>query len=335
MSSLAASRADNFYFPPEWRPEMGGISKFQGSKGANQYQQFGIIRFELPFDGWCTKCSRHISKGTRFNAKKDKAGKYLSTQIFAFTMKCASCDNEMVIKTDPEHRTYDFSVGIRKMEQEFEADANDSIIASVSEEARAKMLSDPIFRLQHEVEDKRRAQSATERLTSLYELKNSFYKDDGGSNSALRKIHRARKTHEKGLLEEGRKLNISLPLQDPHEDDARALLLKDFSASRKRRFQVEERKKLLHIQNAPILPIRTNKNTTSRKGRDILEERSRLHAAALEKQAERRIDVRQMKLARVPGKEEGRRVVSFAADERKSLPPPPLVETMLSGYASD
>lgn len=52
MSSLAASRADNFYFPPEWRPEMGGISKFQGSKGANQWQKYGVIRFELPFDGW-------------------------------------------------------------------------------------------------------------------------------------------------------------------------------------------------------------------------------------------------------------------------------------------
>lgn len=41
MSSLAASRADNFYYPPEWRPEYGGISKFQGSKGKNQYEQRG------------------------------------------------------------------------------------------------------------------------------------------------------------------------------------------------------------------------------------------------------------------------------------------------------
>ena len=76
MSSLAASRADGYYFPPEWRPEFGGLSKYQGSKGANQYQQYGIIRFELPFDGWCLKCERHIGKGTRFNAKKDKTGKY-------------------------------------------------------------------------------------------------------------------------------------------------------------------------------------------------------------------------------------------------------------------
>eukprot|EP01035_Chromulina_nebulosa_P018465 gene18465-24175_t len=73
MSSLAASRADNFYYPPDWRPELGSISKFQGSKGANQYEQKGIIRFELPFDGWCMGCNRHLSRGTRFNAKKEKA----------------------------------------------------------------------------------------------------------------------------------------------------------------------------------------------------------------------------------------------------------------------
>lgn len=45
MSSLAASKADNFYYPPEWRPEYGGISKFQGSKGKNQYEQRGEALF--------------------------------------------------------------------------------------------------------------------------------------------------------------------------------------------------------------------------------------------------------------------------------------------------
>lgn len=74
MSSLAAARADNFYYPPEWRPEFGSISKYQGSKGANQYQQYGIIRFEMPFDGFCLKCNCHVSKGLRFNAKKEKEG---------------------------------------------------------------------------------------------------------------------------------------------------------------------------------------------------------------------------------------------------------------------
>lgn len=30
MSSLAAARADNFYFPPKWTPEAGSLNKFHG-----------------------------------------------------------------------------------------------------------------------------------------------------------------------------------------------------------------------------------------------------------------------------------------------------------------
>lgn len=62
MSTLAAARADNMYYPPEWRPEYGGISKFQGSNGHNQYEKFGKIRFELPDHGWCLGCGRHIGR---------------------------------------------------------------------------------------------------------------------------------------------------------------------------------------------------------------------------------------------------------------------------------
>jgi hypothetical protein len=31
MSSLAAARADNFYYPPEWTPDQGGLNKFRGT----------------------------------------------------------------------------------------------------------------------------------------------------------------------------------------------------------------------------------------------------------------------------------------------------------------
>lgn len=62
MATLAAARADNMYYPPEWRPEYGGISKFQGSKGHNQYEKYGKIRFELPVHGWCLGCGRHIGR---------------------------------------------------------------------------------------------------------------------------------------------------------------------------------------------------------------------------------------------------------------------------------
>lgn len=54
-----------------------------------------MIRFELPYDGWCLGCNRHLGKGVRFNAKKDLAGNYFSTKIYQFTMTCPSCSRQV------------------------------------------------------------------------------------------------------------------------------------------------------------------------------------------------------------------------------------------------
>jgi hypothetical protein len=220
MSSLAASKADNFYFPPEWRPEMGSISKFQGSKGANQYEQYGIIRFELPFDGWCLGCKRHMSKGLRFNAKKDRDGKYFTTTIYMFTMKCYSCDMTFKVRTNPKDRTYDFVEGLRKHEQEYSAEDQEGIIHLLTDEERFQLSNDPIAKLQHTNEDTKRAKTQFERLTDLQDLQEKVYKDDFSINSLLRKKNRAVKKQEQEQLEEGRKRGVTnIRLLDLDEKD--------------------------------------------------------------------------------------------------------------------
>lgn len=40
MSTLAAARADNFYYPPEWDPSKGGLNKVRLSWG-NKEQAMG------------------------------------------------------------------------------------------------------------------------------------------------------------------------------------------------------------------------------------------------------------------------------------------------------
>lgn len=220
MSSLAAARADNFYFPPDWRPEYGSISKFQGSKGANQYEQYGIIRFELPFDAWCLNCHRHISKGTRFNAKKEQDGNYLSTKIWAFHTKCASCDQKFIIKTNPKDRTYDFVEGLRRMEQEFTPDFDDSIIAATTDEQRALLSSNPIAKLEHDADDRRKVLTVHERLSALSEIKEEQFLDDYGSNSKLRQSLRGKKKKDRSLLREGQKYGLSIPLVESDPKDA-------------------------------------------------------------------------------------------------------------------
>jgi coiled-coil domain-containing protein 130 len=219
MSSLAAARADNFYFPPEWRPEYGGISKFAGSKGANQYEQYGIIRFELPFDGWCLGCSRHMSKGLRFNAKKEKEGKYFSTQIFSFHMKCYSCDQKIVIETDPENRTYKFVEGIRKHEQDYIPDDDDAVLLLTDDNVRSQLASDPMYRLQHEKAGSQAKLTNEQRLAHLEVYKESVSRQDYDMNAALRSRHRAKKKHDQLLVENGRKRGLAIPLLDFHETD--------------------------------------------------------------------------------------------------------------------
>ena len=64
-----------------------------------------IVRFELPFNVWCGSCDGHLGAGVRFNAEKRKVGNYLSTPIYGFTCKCASCGGKFELRTDPKVRS--------------------------------------------------------------------------------------------------------------------------------------------------------------------------------------------------------------------------------------
>ena len=86
MSTLAAARADNFYYPKGWDPSKGSLNKYQNShplgKRAKKIDQgILVIRFEVPFHIRCDKCKEMIGKGVRFNAEK-KQGFLLKVGIF-------------------------------------------------------------------------------------------------------------------------------------------------------------------------------------------------------------------------------------------------------------
>ena len=65
------------------------------------------FRFELPYNIWCGGCGSHVGMGVRYNAEKTTVGKYYSTPIFKFRMKCHLCDNHFEIQTDPKVNTRD------------------------------------------------------------------------------------------------------------------------------------------------------------------------------------------------------------------------------------
>ncbi len=110
MSSLAAASADGYYRSPDGDVLSNSKGKYQKSRNANG----GVIRFALPFNGWCLGCNKHLAKATRFNAKKQAANeKYLNITIWMFHMNCPSCSQSFVIQTHPQNASYVYISGIK------------------------------------------------------------------------------------------------------------------------------------------------------------------------------------------------------------------------------
>lgn len=121
MSSLKATQADGYYVPSEYL-DAGKEKQYKNNKGHNQYLTHGIVRFEIPYDGFCVadECGVHVAKGTRFNAKKIHSGDYFSTKIYDFCMKCRHCQHPFVIRTNPKGKCFDYISGIKKKVEEFD-----------------------------------------------------------------------------------------------------------------------------------------------------------------------------------------------------------------------
>lgn len=135
---MAERKAVNKYYPPEWRPEKGGINKFRGTHALRErarklHMGILIIRFEMPYNIWCEGCNNHIGMGVRYNAEKSKVGMYYSTPIYKFRMKCHLCDNHFEIQTDPKNLDYVILSGARRQERRWDPKDNDQVAAEESE----------------------------------------------------------------------------------------------------------------------------------------------------------------------------------------------------------
>lgn len=182
---------------------------------------------------------------------------YFTTKIFSFTTKCPSCDNQLVIKTDPQNNTYEFAEGLRKMEQDYEMQEIDGLINPLSDESKELLQVNPIFRLQHEKEDYEKGKQATERINDLYEHANQTTKNDYDLNSKLRNMNRLKRKNDLKLLQEGKSKGLSIPLIEPREEDTiRANeIMKQINLKKQRKkqsiFDKNERIRLITIQTDP------------------------------------------------------------------------------------
>lgn len=247
MSSLSATQADGYYAPPEYY-ESGAykkesVSKFAGSKGHNQYLQRSVVRFELPFDGFCTHCSAHVGKGTRFNAHKAHVDDYFTTKIYEFTTKCRACaQSTFKIRTNPQERTFDYIEGIRKKVEEFDTteagtagvidtDVGAGIIPSSG--ADSSTVDSNLSRLERTAAGERKAQTEYGRLESIQHLNDSTTKDDAASNANLRATYRKARQGRKRRIGDAEAIGLGRNIELAEVTTEDGVMSKEIFASRK------------------------------------------------------------------------------------------------------
>lgn len=252
MSSLSATQADGYYAPPEYF-DSGQYKKKSrnqaagSSKGHNQYLQNGVVRFELPYNAFCIQCGAYVSRGARFNAKKETIGAYLTSPIYEFRMKCRICAAvEFVIRTNPKERGFDYVSGIHKQVQDFNTAA--ARIAGVIDTKDGNRLVGSADRNSLEYLDtiaKGKRKSATEwdALDNRMRLNNKTYGQDVTCNSKIRRIFRQDRKEKKDRLKKRAKLGWAEGMEVLRDDrledviTAKSTTFSDGKASERKKFR--------------------------------------------------------------------------------------------------
>lgn len=252
---MAERKAVNKYYPPGWDPSKGSVNKYQNSHPLRERarkldQGILVIRFELPFNIWCNGCANHVGMGVRYNAEKSKTGMYYTTPIYKFRMKCHLCDNHFEIQTDPANRDYVILNGARRQERRWEAADNEH--HEVDKDASKKLSLDPMFKLEHQVIDNKKASDNKNRLAMLEDLQSERWEDDYTTNCSLRRTFRNRKREHKKIAEEDvslltkSSLPVSLRLMRETPTDVKlAKLMKLHSTNSIESNKIAKRKELL------------------------------------------------------------------------------------------
>lgn len=276
MSSLAAARADNFYYPPEWTPDQGSLNKFNGQHALRERarkldQGILIIRFEMPYNIWCGGCNSMIAKGVRFNAEKKQVGNYYSTKIWNFTMKSACCRHEIVIQTDPKNCLYVIISGAQQKIEEYDNEDAETLALPVEEE-KGK-LADPFYRLEHQENDIKKKKEAEPVLVRLQRVSDARHADDYALNKVLRSKLRNQKKRVAEEEATSRKMGIGIRLLPPSEEDTAAASRIKFTS----KFHKNQKEKRALIKSSSIF---SSTSASTAKQYELAGKRRKINATA-------------------------------------------------------
>jgi coiled-coil domain-containing protein 130 len=275
MSTLAAARADNFYYPPEWTPKKGTLNKFNGQHALRERakkidQGILVIRFEMPYNIWCGGCNAMIAKGVRFNAEKKQVGNYYSTKIWSFSMKAACCRHEIVIQTDPQNCAYVIISGAQKKTVDY--DNEDAEVMALPEDDVKGKLGDPFYRLEHQEEDLKKKKEVEPVLVRLQRVSDARHLDDYSLNRSLRAKLRGQKKRVAEEESVSKKMGLGVRLLPASKDDATAAARVKFAS----KFERNRADKRALIKVASIFP-----GSSSDRSVDLESKRRKIKAATV------------------------------------------------------
>ncbi len=156
-----------------------------------------------------------IAKGVRFNAVKKKAGRYLGTIIFEFTMPCPNCKETMVIKTDPKSCEYLLVSGCIRYNTDYDEKDIGTIQVQQADEGE-KINRNAFFKLETQKLDLLVAEERKPALNRLY-LERLKFKDDFYLNQTLRRKLKIEKNVNRREEDEAKKIGFNFKLL-PHTE---------------------------------------------------------------------------------------------------------------------
>jgi|TARA_B110000967_G_scaffold48608_2_gene49387 hypothetical protein len=156
----------NKYIPPDFDP-----SKIPRSKKKDGAKAQSKSRMMLPCSIQCDTCGNFITKGTKFNSRKEDAigEEYLGLKVFRFYFRCSRCGAELVMKTDPKNGDYVMESGARRNYEPWKE--RKEVDSENLEEREREEAGDTMKQLENRTNASKREMDITAALDEMRSLK--------------------------------------------------------------------------------------------------------------------------------------------------------------------